>query len=173
MIPILDQHEPSDIACLLGPIFANYFSSRRQQIERMKFSTPEQAETAFYSAFERADLRAMMDVWDATNDVVCVHPQGARLTGQIAVMSSWRAILANSVRLRFQVTERAQFAEGAIAVHIVHENIFLPRDVAVEAPIIATNVYRRGAEGWRMILHHASAAPVEAAKKQTPRGSLH
>ena len=36
----------------------------------MKFSTPDQAEDAFYRALERADLSAMMAVWAEDEEVV-------------------------------------------------------------------------------------------------------
>ena len=48
---------------------------------RKLFPTPDDAESAFYDAFERADLAAMMVVWAEDDDVVCVHPPGPRLTG--------------------------------------------------------------------------------------------
>ena len=45
------------------------------------FPTAQDAETAFYDAFERADVAAMMAVWAEDDDVVCVHPSGPRLVG--------------------------------------------------------------------------------------------
>ena len=48
---------------------------------RKLFPTPDDAEAAFYDAFERGDLAAMMVVWAEGEDVVCVHPSGPRLTG--------------------------------------------------------------------------------------------
>ncbi len=46
------------------------------------FPTPQDAEAAFYEALERADLELMMAVWAEDEEILCVHPGGARLTGQ-------------------------------------------------------------------------------------------
>ncbi|HXZ95937.1 MAG TPA: nuclear transport factor 2 family protein, partial [Burkholderiales bacterium] len=54
------------------------------------FPTPQDAEAAFYEAFESADLDAMMAVWAEDEEVVCVHPSGPRLTGIAQVRESWR-----------------------------------------------------------------------------------
>src|SRR6185436_9085559 len=45
------------------------------------YPTAQDAEHAFYQAFERADLASMMAVWAEEDDIVCVHPGGARRTG--------------------------------------------------------------------------------------------
>ena len=42
--------------------------SRRSKL----FPTPQDAETAFYEAFERGDIAAMMAVWAEADDVVCL-----------------------------------------------------------------------------------------------------
>ena len=39
-------------------------------------------------------------------------------------------------------------------------------------PVIATNAYRRGAQGWRMILHHAAPGPA-AEEPAAKSGQLH
>ncbi len=63
---------------------------------RKLFATPDEAESAFYDAFERANVSAMMAVWAESDDVVCVHPQGPRLVGFEAVRESWMQIFASS-----------------------------------------------------------------------------
>jgi hypothetical protein len=39
------------------------------------FTSPEEAESAFYAALARADLDGMMAVWSEDEEVVCVHRQ--------------------------------------------------------------------------------------------------
>ena len=53
------------------------------------FPTAQDAESAFYEALERCDLEGMMAVWSEDDEIVCVHPAGARLTGQDEVRESW------------------------------------------------------------------------------------
>ena len=54
----------------------------------------------------------------------------------------------------------------------VIEHIAVRDDESVRAPVVATNVYVRGALGWRMVLHHASPAPPERGT-EPPRKTLH
>ena len=56
-------------------------------MKRALFSTPQEVETAFYEAFEKGDLEAMMSVWADDDDIVCVHPGGQRLAGAEQIRS--------------------------------------------------------------------------------------
>lgn len=127
------------------------------------FPTPEDAETAFYEAFERADLAAMMAVWAADDDIVCVHPQGPRLAGLEAVRDSWTRIFAQGMRLTVRTTEARHFHGQTLAVHAVVEQLSAPGEASASPPLFATNVYMLTEAGWRMTLHHASPAPEVAA----------
>ena len=122
-------------------------------------STPEQAESAFYSAFEIGDLEAMMAVWSPEDNIVCIHPHGPRLTGREDIRDSWRQIMENSPPMRFSIDGLNSVHSNELAIHYVNENIHVGSNVGPEFTILATNVYQRTADGWRMILHHASPTP--------------
>lgn len=128
------------------------------------FASAEAAETAFYDAFIRRDIDAMMTVWDTADDIVCVHPLGTRLTGITAVRAAWASIFSHSPSLKFHIAERLTFAAAQLAVHLVHEHIRIESDDNRRAPVIATNVYRYRDGGWRMVLHHASPSQSTAAR---------
>ena len=129
---------------------------------RKIFPTPDDAETAFYEAFERGDLAAMMVVWAEEDDVVCVHPQGPRLVGFPAVRESWSQVFTSGVMLRVRIAEAKQFHGQSLAVHSVIETISSPGGETSTQPISATNAYVLTETGWRMVMHHASPLPVEA-----------
>ncbi len=124
-------------------------------IKRPLLSTPQDAETAFYAAFERGDLQAMMTIWAEDEAIVCVHPLGPMLIGRKAIQRSWKAIFARSSGMKFTVDRQLRTADDRVAVHIVYEYIELPGQGRRQA-VIATNAYRRSNSGWYMILHHAS-----------------
>jgi ketosteroid isomerase-like protein len=130
-----------------------------------RFSTAGEAETAFYQAFEKRDVRAMMDVWSHADDIECIHPLGERLMGVSAVSESWRGILSGSRQLRFRIDHAKRLQAQDLAVHIVYETIFI--DGRQQPPVIATNVYRFNGSSWHMVLHHASPA-TGIAKNQAP-----
>src|SRR3954469_17301771 len=136
------------------------------------FPTAQDAENAFYEVLERCDLEGMMAVWAEDDDIVCVHPAGPRLTGHDQIREAWARIFSAGARARVHITNQVAISGMMLAVHSVHENFTLqgqPRgDAAAQpVPVVATNVYLRTAAGWRMIVHHASPAPV-AAKQPAP-----
>ncbi|HZO04014.1 MAG TPA: nuclear transport factor 2 family protein [Burkholderiales bacterium] len=130
------------------------------------FPTAQDAETAFYEALERCDLEGMMAVWSEDDEIVCVHPGGARLTGQDEVRESWARLFAAGPHARVTIEHQVAISGMMLAVHSVFEHFTLPAERGAErraeqpVPIIATNVYLRTAAGWRMIVHHASPAPA-------------
>ena len=136
--------------------------------------TPDQAEAAFYLAFERADFDSMMSVWSTTDDIVCVHPSGPYLTGLDEVRSSWRQLLSGDPHLRFQINSVSAIQSDNLAIHLVQENIHIGQGKEPDFIVVATNIYRRDQGGWRMIVHHASPArqtsPVNVTQKQDDRG---
>ena len=133
------------------------------------FPTAQDAEAAFYEALERADLELMMAVWSEDEDILCVHPGGARLTGQDQVRESWRQILAGDARARVHLSQQVAITGPMLAVHSVHENFSVPGEKRPLQAVVATNVYLRTAAGWRMIVHHGSPAPGPAEPpRETP-----
>ena len=134
--------------------------SRRTKL----YPTPEDAETAFYEAFERADLAGMMSVWAEDDDIVCIHPQGPRLVGFEQVRESWVQIFAGGTsRLRVQTLEARKFAGQSVAVHSVVEVLSVPGQQGPTQSVCATNVYELTDNGWRMVAHHASPLSEPAA----------
>jgi ketosteroid isomerase-like protein len=136
------------------------------------FPTPQDAESAFYEALERADLEGMMAVWAEDEDIVCVHPGGARLVGYAAVRDAWRRIFAGGARLRVRISHPTSTQNPFTALHTVIEHVSVRDDESVRAPVVATNVYVRGALGWRMLAHHASPAPPDS-DSDAPKKTLH
>jgi len=125
-------------------------------------ASPEDAEAQFYDALRDGDLDRVMAVWADDDDVVCVHPGGTRMVGPQAVRAAFAAIFASgNIAVHPEHVKRVQ-AMGS-AVHSVLERIAI---VTVEGPrtgwIVATNVYVKTSQGWRMVAHHASpGAPDE------------
>jgi len=141
------------------------------------FPTAQDAENAFYEALERCDLDGMMAVWAEDEEIVCVHPAGARLTGQDQVRESWAKLFAAGPRARLRIEQQVAISGMMLAVHSVFETFSIQgqKAEAQPLPIVATNVYLRTAAGWRMIVHHASPAPVQpqAAPRDAPPKILH
>jgi ketosteroid isomerase-like protein len=137
------------------------------------FATAQDAEHAFYQAFERADLAAMMAVWAEEDDIVCVHPGGARRTGVVEVRESWRQIFTQGPRLRFRLSGRRVFSGRMLSIHSVYEHVSVAGDPRPANPVLATNIYLLRGRGWRMLTHHGSPLADESVSQENPPSMLH
>lgn len=126
------------------------------------YTTPQDAETAFYEALEQGDVEAMMTVWSDDEEIVCIHPGSQRLSGYAMVREGWRRIFEGGTRLKVQLLALSTVHGPFTAVHSVIEQIDLVGEKHLSAPVAATNVYVRSAVGWRMIVHHASPVPPDS-----------
>jgi len=138
-------------------------------VKKTLFATPQDAEAAFYEAFMKHDLDAMMAVWADDDEVYCVHPRGPRISGVAQVRESWRQIFSSAQTVRFQVREQHLLQAMMVSVHNVYEQITMADESRSRGSIVATNIYMRTDHGWRMMAHHASPAPAieEAEPKRT------
>ena len=132
------------------------------------YASAQEAEAAFYDAFGKSDLEAMMAVWADDDEIYCVHPGGPRISGLANVRESWRRLFSNGQTLGFQLRARHEIHGMMIAVHIVYEQITVAGQGPARNPILATNIYLRTDRGWRMVAHHASPAPAPQAARTAP-----
>jgi ketosteroid isomerase-like protein len=90
-------------------------------MKKTDFPTPQDAETAFYEALERADLEAMMEVWSEDEEVSCIHPGGQRISGIVQVRENWMQIFKSGQRLQVQLSDQVIVSGMLFAVHSLHE----------------------------------------------------
>ena len=135
------------------------------------FASPEDAENAFYEAIERGDVDAMMATWADDEEIVCIHPAGQRLAGHATVREAWRQVFTSGSRLRVRVSHAVRWSSALMAVHNVLETLYIGDDPTPHGPVLATNVFIRGAKGWRLLAHHASSssAPLPEETGSVPR----
>jgi ketosteroid isomerase-like protein len=117
----------------------------------------EEANARFYRAFEALALDRMDAVWAHTAGVQCVHPGWPRIVGWDAVRSSWETIFSNTTEMRFTISDVRVAGGPEVAWVTCTENILseVGDRVSVTA-LLATNVFERDGDDWRMVLHHAS-----------------
>ena len=126
----------------------------------MSIPTPEAAEVTFYAAFEARTLDAMMAVWADDDSIACIHPLAAPLNGRAAVAVGWKSLFEAAGRFRVHVELTHEIRTADQVIRIVREYLTIGQETEPRPPILATNVYRREADGWRMVLHHASPLHV-------------
>ncbi|WP_079042158.1 nuclear transport factor 2 family protein [Streptomyces aureus] len=136
----------------------------------------EAANTAFYEAMETGDFEGVSALWvdDGATPITCVHPGWPVLTGRGEVLRSYALIMANTEYIQFFLTDLKISLAGHTAVVTCTENILSggpAEDGAELGPlvgqlVVATNVFRRTPDGWRIWSHHAS--PVLTDTEETP-----
>ena len=121
----------------------------------------EGVNATFYEAFESADLDTMQDLWLDDPDSLCVHPGALPVRGAGAINRSWALIMANTPYIQFFLTDvEVSVLEGVASVTCT-ENVLTGDestgpDAFGGAKAVATNVFVRTPEGWRLWIHHAS-----------------
>lgn len=128
------------------------------------FTSPQETEEAFYDAFATGNLTAMEDVWETADDVECIHPMGARLVGP-AVLESWKNMFEQAGPVAFHLTDRREYRDNGLAIHVLVENIHFQDDSTKPLRFLTTNVYRCREHRWQMILRHSSPAPMDSRHK--------
>ncbi|MFF9914998.1 nuclear transport factor 2 family protein [Streptomyces sp. NPDC013457] len=131
----------------------------------------EAANTAFYEAMERGDFEEISTLWldDGGTPISCVHPGWPVLSGRGEVLRSYALIMANTEYIQFFLTDVKVSLGGDVAVVTCTENILSggpAEDGAELGPlvgqlVVATNVFRRTFEGWKIWSHHGSPVLTE------------
>ena len=134
------------------------------------YTSPQDASVAFYQAFEAQDIDAMMATWADDEEIVCVHPGGARLVGYEAVRTAWEQLFAGDARLVFRLEQVVVMDTVGLALQSAIEKVYAADGTARGAAAV-TNVFLRTPSGWRIVCHHAS--PVAAVVAPAPTGPLH
>jgi ketosteroid isomerase-like protein len=119
-------------------------------------ASPDEIEQQFYEALQRGDIERLMSVWSDDEEISCVHPGGPRVVGAGAIRAAFESIFGNgAVNAQPEKVRRVQ--SHSCSVHSVLEHV---RIMTAEGPqsawVVATNVYVKGAQGWRLVAHHAS-----------------
>jgi len=119
-------------------------------------ATPDDVEAQFYEALREADIDKLMAVWSDDDEVVCVHPGGPRAIGVRAIRTSFEAIFERGgIPVTAGSVHRTRSADAA--VHNLVETVTIQSaEGAQQGFVVATNVYTKTAQGWRMVAHHAS-----------------
>jgi len=113
-------------------------------------------EAQFYEALQTGDIEKLMACWADEDDIVCVHPGGPRLIGNASIRAAFEAMFANGT-IAARPEHVCKVESLTSAMHNVQERIaLLTTDGTQEAVVVATNVYQRTPQGWRMVAHHAS-----------------
>ena len=111
------------------------------------------ANEAFYAAFAERDVAAMDELWSRDAPVACIHPGWPALTDRLQVMQSWVRILASDRAPKVACRRPEAFLYGDVAFVICYEEVD-------GSALVATNVFRREGQRWRIVHHQAGPTPA-------------
>jgi ketosteroid isomerase-like protein len=141
---------------------------------RIPPAAPDDTEAEFYEALQAGDIERLMAVWSDDDEVVCVHPGGPRVVGHGAIRAAFESIFGNgAIPVRPEKVRR--IVTHACAVHSVLERVDVLGEQGPQvAWVVATNVYVKTAQGWRLVAHHASpGSPGEVQEIVEATSVLH
>jgi uncharacterized protein (TIGR02246 family) len=135
-------------------------------------ASADDIEQQFYEALQQGDIEKMMDVWSDEDDVACIHPGGPRVVGPGAIRASFDVLFANGqVNAQPEKVRRLQL-NGAAVHHVLERIEALTAEGPRTAWVIATNVYVKTAQGWRLVLHHASPGAAHEGQEISESASI-
>jgi uncharacterized protein (TIGR02246 family) len=146
----------------------------RKPLTAALVASVDDIEAQFYEAMQQADIDKLMAVWSDDEDVYCVHPGGPRLVGHEAIRNAFDSIFSNGA-VAVAPTNVKRVEHHGTAVHNVLERVEVPGEQGPQvAWVIATNVYVKTTQGWRLVAHHASPGNArEPSEVRSGSSALH
>lgn len=126
--------------------------------------SPDEVEATFYEAMQKGDIEQLMSCWADEDDIVCIHPGGARIVGAGAIRAAFDTLFTQGGSISIRPDGIRRVDSMASAVHSVLERVeVMSEEGPVQAYVLATNVYHKTPRGWRLVMHHASPGTQEEA----------
>ncbi len=124
----------------------------------VNFSTPQDAEDSYYDAIDENDLDAMMSVWEDSDEILCLLPMTPAQRGTASIRKAWEPLLGGEMQLDMEIKHLAWIEAGDLAIHLVEEQVQVAGQQGRQS-VYASNTYRKGANGWRILMHQNSPTP--------------
>ena len=126
------------------------------------------ASDRFYRALEtltNGDPGPMAEIWSHAHDVTTMHAFGGKQRGWDDVWQTWQRMAgAASEGGSLRVTDQQLRVFGDMAYTTGTEHVEVTLDGRpVRFDVRVTNVFRREAGQWKVVHHHADAAPAARA----------
>jgi len=112
----------------------------------------EEANDAFYHAFQTGNLKAMSEIWGTGEHIQCVHPGSACIAGRTSVLESWKLVLG---------TGRMSISTQDVRIFATESEGFVTCVEVLDAgdsqgKVVATNVFEKQGGKWKIVHHHGS-----------------
>lgn len=125
------------------------------------------ASAQFYAALSRmidGDSAQLSAIWSHDATVTTLHPIGGRQTGWDEVRGSFEQVAGLASGGRAELRDQSIHVAGDLAYEVGVESgqiRLAGEQIAIEQRV--TNIYRREAEGWKIVHHHTDVNPAMVA----------
>ena len=123
------------------------------------------ANEAFYAAFAGADMDAMSAIWAGDAAVSVIHPGGDLVSGRGPVLESWQAILSGEDSFDIEMRGASARCLNNVGIVVCYERVGGHN-------LIATNLFARYGDTWRIVHHQSGPSPVLPPRADGPGTSL-
>jgi ketosteroid isomerase-like protein len=128
--------------------------------------TPDDTEAAFYEGLRKGDVDLLMSCWADEDDIACIHPGGVRLLGAASIRAAFESMFGDGGAIPVTAENIRRVDSLASAVHHVLERVTVATAAGTQhAYVTATNVYHKTAQGWRLVVHHASPGTPDSLQE--------
>ena len=145
--------------------------ARNKLLQATLATSADDTEQRFYDALQTGDIDRLMACWAEDDEVACAGVDGVRVHGLAEVRGRFEALLAQGgVDVRPVVVRRMNL--GGSSLHHVLEQVRSQGAAGEVGYVIATNAYVNTPQGWRLVLHHASAGTAAELDPNGPDSQL-
>jgi ketosteroid isomerase-like protein len=110
------------------------------------------ANQRFYDAFAERSFEKLEALWAREHDVAVIHPGWPPVFGREEVLDTWRQILEGPAPPNIRCSDARASVAGDTAYVICTEHLD-------GADLVATNLFVREDDAWRMLHHQAGPMP--------------
>ncbi len=115
----------------------------------------------FYKALGTRDLDLMSTVWVRDRRAGCVHPGWIILRSWEAIHQSWENIFDPEDQVDISISDVSVDIRGNMAwLTCIQQMVYIKRDPVTYNLSLSTNIFEKTANGWMMVIHHASPIPA-------------
>lgn len=131
--------------------------------------TPDDVDAAFYEALQSGDIARLMACWADEDEIACIHPGGSRSLGSADIRASFETLFAEGAAIDARPHCLSRWLSNHTAVHHLVESVNVMTSTGPGTALVTTtHVFHRSAQGWRLVVHHASPGTPQDARVPTP-----
>ena len=124
------------------------------------YTTPQEAEDAFYDALDEGNLSELLSVWAESDDICCLLPMHPMIQGRQGVTDVFTHMLSQGHGISVSIKLLSWIETDDIAIHQIEESVqSTPSDTPPPPAFYGTNIYRKDNSGWRLIVHQNAPTP--------------